>query len=253
MDRSSRTLLWPSVAFSLSAEQVRHAYAQVRASLIADSLFIQDAARYGVTVDELDRRMRQPPDRLDSKASWDWLDGPDQYRWAALRVLVEAYPPADRHELSGRIVVPGDAIHVVAADVRIDGDLVLEEQAVLFVLGKLQVTGALVGRPGYSVAAGREIECANGATAGDVLVLDGIRCLGAFYFGDNDYSARAASYDGGVLVDFERENAFGRVDVRKRVTDWDFPAAARALGLPDDEDDLLDAYTAKLLGEQNGT
>ncbi|WP_236242498.1 hypothetical protein [Streptomyces sp. CC228A] len=247
MVSSSHALPWPSAAFPLAAQQVKDAYARVRAALIGDALFIRDAAEYGVTVDELDRRMRQPPGQLDTGASWDWLDGPDQYRWAALRVLVEAYPSADRHELAGRIVVPGNAVHVVAADVHVDGDLVLEEQGVLFVLGKLSVTGALVGRPGYSVAAGREIECADGATAGEVLALEGIRCPGTFYFGHNDYSARAASYVGGLLVDFERDNAFGRVDVRERAIDWDFPAAARMLGLPDDEDDLLGAYSEKLL------
>ncbi|MYS86634.1 hypothetical protein [Embleya scabrispora] len=93
------------------------------------------------------------------------------------------------------------------------------------------------------------IECADGATGGEVLALDGIRCPGTFHFGHNDHFARAASYEGDVLVDFERGNAFGRVDVRERVTPWDFPTAARALGLPDDEGNLLGAYTAKLLGE----
>ncbi|MDK0524340.1 hypothetical protein [Streptomyces sp. ML-6] len=252
MVHSSYTLLQSSAAFSLAAERIGDAYARVRGALVRDALFARDADMYGVTVDELDRRMRQPPDRLDSETSWDWLDGPDQYRWAALRVLAEAYPPADEQELAGRTVVPENTIHVIAADVHVDGDLVLEEQAMLFVLGRLRVTGALVGRAGYSVVAGREIECADGATAGEVLALDGIRCPGTFYFGHNDCSARAASYDGGVLVDFERDNAFGRVDVQERFTDWDFPAAARALGLPEDEDDMLEAYTKKLLGEQGG-
>ncbi|WP_316574416.1 hypothetical protein [Nocardia canadensis] len=251
MVRSSRALLWQPAAFPLSAQQVKDAYARVRASLIDDALFIQDAAQYGVTVDELDQRMQQPPARLDSGTSWDWLDGPEHYRWAVLRVLVEAYPSADRHELAGPVLVPGNAVHVVAGDVQVDGDLVLEEGAVLFVLGRLSVSGALVCRPCYSVVAATEIECADGATGGEVLALGGIRCPGTFFFGHNDYSARAASYDGDVLVDFERYNAFGRVAVRERVTDWDFPAAARVLGLPDDEDDLLDAYAEKLLSGQS--
>ncbi|MEE1738781.1 hypothetical protein PUR49_20010 [Streptomyces sp. BE147] len=250
MVSSSSPFLWQPAAFPLAAQQVKDAYARVRASLLDDALFIQDAAQYGVTVDELDRRMQQPPAQLDSGSSWDWLDGPEHYRRAVLRVLVEAYGSADRHELAGPVEVPGDAVHVVAADVHVDGDLVLEEQAVLFVLGKLSVSGALVGRPGYSVAAAREIECADGATGGEVLALGGIRCPGTFYFGHNDCSARAAWYDGGILVDFERYNAFGRVAVRTRVTDWDFPAAARALGLPNDEGDLLGAYTEKLLSGQ---
>ncbi|MFF3731867.1 hypothetical protein ACFYXM_16470 [Streptomyces sp. NPDC002476] len=45
-----------------------------------------------------------------------------------------------------------------------------------------------------------------------------------------------------------RDNAFGAVDVAERITDWDFAAAAHALGLPEDVDDLRDAYAARLLG-----
>ncbi|WP_033306977.1 hypothetical protein RFN58_04620 [Streptomyces iakyrus] len=162
--------------------------------------------------------------------------------------MAEAYPPTGRYDLVGRVAVPGDTVRVVGADVRVDGDLVLEEQAVLFVLGGLKVTGAL-GRPDYSMVAAREIECADGATTGEVLALRGIRCPGTFYFGHNDHAARAASYDGGVLVAFECGNTLGRVDVRERATDWDFPATARGLGLPDDEGDLLGTYTSKLLGD----
>ncbi|MEU9464266.1 hypothetical protein [Streptomyces sp. NPDC048312] len=38
--------------------------------------------------------------------------------------------------------MPENTIHVIAADVHLDGDLVLEEQAMLFLLGRLRVTGA---------------------------------------------------------------------------------------------------------------
>ncbi len=57
-------------------------------------------------------------------------------------VMAEACPPADGQELAGRTVVPENTIHVIAADVHLDGDLVLEEQAMLFLLGRLRVTGA---------------------------------------------------------------------------------------------------------------
>ncbi|MEW2633669.1 hypothetical protein AB0903_18920 [Streptomyces sp. NPDC048389] len=250
MVSSSHGLPWHPAAFPLAAQQVKAAYARVRASLVDDALLMQDAARYGFTIEELDRRMQQPPARLGSGTSWDWLDGPEHFRWAVLRVLVEACPPAGPYDLAGRVVIPGGTVHVVGADLRVSGDLVLEEQAVLFVLGGLSVTGALVGRPDYSMVAAREIECGDGATGGEILALDGIRCPGTFYFGHNDYTARASSYDGGVLVDFERVNAFGRLNVRERVSDWDFPAAARALGVSADEGDMLGAYTERLLSER---
>lgn len=154
------------------------------------------------------------------------------YRWAVLRVLVEAYPSADRHELAGPVLVQGNAVHVVAGDVQVDRDLVLEEGAVLFVLGGLSVSGALVCRPvllrgrreGDRVC--RWCHRRRGLGAGRHPV------SGHLLFGHNDYSARAASYDGDVLVDFERYNAFGRLAVRERVTDWDFQPRPASWGSP---------------------
>ncbi|RPK93708.1 MULTISPECIES: hypothetical protein [Streptomyces] len=75
---------------------------------------------------------------------------------------------------------------------------------------------------------------------------------GTLYLGRDDCSCRAPLFDGGVLVDFERSDAFGRVDADKRITEWDFAAAARALGLPAD-DELDQAYADRLLAASLST
>ncbi|MER7475574.1 hypothetical protein [Micromonospora sp. NPDC000018] len=217
-------------------------------------MLVTDAAKFGFSFDDLDRRMANAPDSLDGESLWAWLDGPDQYRWAALSVLAEAYQPVPTEtlRLAGRVVVPASGTPVIAGDVHIDGDLILEDQAMVFVLGRLIVTGALVAEGAdYSMVGARDITCRDGVTPGEVLAVEAIRCPGAFLLWGNNYSSRAQTYVGGVLVDFERHNVFGRVDVQMRLTDWDFAAAARAMGLAED-DDITTAYAAKLLqtGEQ---
>jgi len=215
--------------------------------LLRDPLFAGDAAEFGVSADELDRRMAQPPGHLDGEALWDWLDGADQYRWAGLRVLAEALAGTVPVRLPGNVTVPGQQAWIATGDVLVDGNLVLGEQAMVLVLGRLTVAGALVGSlSDYSMVAAAEVACRNGVTAGEVLALSAIRCPGAFYLSHNDYSCRAPLYSGGVLVDFERFNAFSRVEVDERLTDWDFAAAAHALGVPAD-DELPRAYAARLL------
>jgi hypothetical protein len=199
--------VWPPAGLAIDAQRVMSAYERVRPTLVRDPLFAGNAADFGVSVEELDRRMGQPPDHLDGGALWDWLGGADQYRWAGLRVLAEAFAS----------------------------------------LGRRTIAGALIGSLwDYSMVAAAEVEFRDGVTAGEVLALNSVRCPGTLYLSDNDYSCRAPLYSGGVLVDFERLNAFSRVEVDRRITDWDFAAAAHALGLSAD-DDLPRAYAAKLL------
>src|SRR5438477_3110787 len=87
-------MLWPEAGFPLDRQLVADTYGRMRAALADNPLLVQDAARFGVSVDDLDRRMASPPDDLDGASLWTWLDGPDQYRWAGLSVLTGAYRPA---------------------------------------------------------------------------------------------------------------------------------------------------------------
>ncbi|MFF9316404.1 hypothetical protein ACF1BP_11455 [Streptomyces sp. NPDC014735] len=239
---------WSSDGLRLDAGRIAEAYARVRPDLVRDPLLIADAAAYDVGVDALDKRMSAPPQDLTADTFWGWLNGADQYRWAGLRVLAEAYATSGTEHRTGRVVVPEGTMRIARGDVRVDGDLVLEDQAMVLVLGTLTVTGALVALPDYTMVAAAEAVCRDGVSAGEVLALGAVRCPGTLYLAHGDHSCRAPLCAGGTLVDFERDNAFGAVDVAERITDWDFAAAARALGLPEDVDDLRDAYAARLLG-----
>ncbi|MFE2937181.1 hypothetical protein [Streptomyces sp. NPDC059278] len=248
MSGESPTAGWPSGGLALDAWRIRAAYERVRPALITDPLFAENAADFDVSVEELDLRMSRPPGCLDSGTLWDWLGGADQYRWAGLWVLAEAFAGPTSLRLAGRVTVPEGGIRIATGDVVVEGDLVLEEQAAVLVLGRLTLTGALVGSVwDYSLVCASEVRCRDGVTSGEILALNAVRCTGALYLSGSDHSCRAPLFDGGVLVDFERSNAFGRVDAYERITEWDFHAAARALGLSAD-DELPEAYAGRLLG-----
>ncbi|WP_282699783.1 hypothetical protein [Streptomyces sp. CC219B] len=238
---------WSEDGLPLDARRIKSAYERVRPALRRDRLFVENAAAFDVDVEELDLRMARPPGRLDAGTLWDWLGGADQYRWAGLRVLAEGFAVPGALRLAGRITVPEGSLRVATGDVVVEGDLVLEDQAMVLVLATLTVTGALVGSLwDYSMVAAAEVSCRDGVTSGEILALDAVRCTGALHLSGNDYACRAPLFDGGVLVDFERSNAFGRVDAAERITEWNLTAAARALGLSAD-DELDQAYADRLL------
>jgi hypothetical protein len=233
---------------TLDAAAIASAYRELRGKIARDPLFADDADDQGVSLDELDRRMQQAPPRIASADElYRWLDGADPYRYAGLLVLERAMGGGPAEQLTGRVTVPEATARIARGDLAIDGDLVLEAGAMLVVLGKLAVTGALVGAEfDYTLVAAREIACARGMTGGELIASERIAVPGEFYFAGNDYSARAPRYEGGLLVDFERANAFTHVAVERRLTAWSFEDAATALGVATDRD-LASAYHAKLL------
>jgi hypothetical protein len=241
------TVTWTNEPFALDATAIAAAYAALRPALARDPLFIADAEDYGVSLDVLDARMRSPPTTLaDGGELYTWLDGADQYRYAGLHVLLRAYGAAKTLELEGPVVVPDGAMRIVRGDVAIDGTLELGTQAMVVILGALRVAGAIVTRDyDYSMVAARSIECREGCSSGELIATERIVARGAFYFAGNDYSARAPRYEGELLVDFERGNAFTEVAVARRLTQWSFDAAADALGVARGVD-LAPAVRAKL-------
>lgn len=216
----------------LDPSAISSAYEAERAALAVDPLFITNAAAFGVSLEALDRQMQRPPGELSGEALVFWLSGPDQYRYAGLRVLRRALGGGAASELSGTVVVPDGALWLARGDVRLDGALHLGNQAMVVVLGALHVSGAIVtAEYDYSLLAAHSLACRAGFSSGEVLATERIEATEWFYFAGNDYSARAPRFEGPLLVDFERSNVFTEVQVGRRLTAWDFDAAALALGV----------------------
>jgi hypothetical protein len=244
------SVTWPAEPVALDAAAIAKAYDAVRPELAKDPLFMTDADDFGVSLDVLDARMKQPPKQVagSSDEFYAWLDGADQVRYAGLHVLLRAMGGGEPLDLRGHVVVGEGTTRIARGDVHIAGNLELEPQAIVVVLGKLTIDGVLLGDVfDYSLVAAREIECRGGVTGGELIATDRIVARGPFYFAGNDYSSRAPRYEGDLLVDFERGNAFTEVAVKQRVSDWDFAKAAKALGVSAD-DELARAFRAKLLG-----
>lgn len=229
---------------SFDAAKVAGAYKKVRSALAKDPLFLRGAAKVGVSLGELDERMRRVP-----KSSADllaWLDGPDQYRYAGLAVLFATYGRSARAaRVAGPLHLAEQQTLVVAGDLHVQGNVVLEDSAALFVLGSLVIDGWLGHVGDFSVVAAQEMAFASGVTTGELIALASIRGGAKLYLAHNDHSCRAPELSAELLVDFERDNAFTKVTAAHRLTAWDFREAARALGVSPDVD-LAPAFLASL-------
>jgi hypothetical protein len=132
--------------------------------------------------------------------------------------------------------------------VTIDGNLSVGTQALVFVLGSLTIRGNLDAGFDYSLIAAHDVSFHSGVSGGEILALDSIVAADKLYLCGNNYSCRARCVRAGTLVDFERGNVFLEVDTGTRVTEWDFAAATRALGLSaKHEGDLRSAWRETLV------
>jgi Ankyrin repeats (3 copies) len=233
-------------AFKFDSERVMKAYRVVRRRLAKDPLFMRNARAFEVSLEELDARMQRVP---KSSAEFSaWLDGADQYRYAGLAVLFEAFGrSAAERAFPKSLSIGENRTLFFAGDVTIHGELTLASGAMIIVLGTLCVDGSLFADRGYTLVAAQRLKFESGLTSGEVIALDRIEGGAKVYLSDTDHSCRAPTFEAGVLVDFERGNAFGKVVATKRVKKWSFPAAARALELSEEED-LQAAFKALLEG-----
>ncbi len=75
---------------------------------------------------------------------YESVDGPDQYRYAALKVLFSGFGRCQAPiVISGDSRVEDNAFCIIASNVRVQGRLVVDSQALVFVLGSLVVEGDL--------------------------------------------------------------------------------------------------------------
>lgn len=220
------------------------AFERARDALSADALLADDP-RVGFSAAELERRL---VGAASVEALWSRLaSGPDQYRYAGLRVLQEAFSGRGASTTIAGPLRLEPSFTWVVGDLRVGGDLIVPDDASLVVLGRLCVEGQLVAGFWSSAVAAQRIELVSGISGGEVLATEAIVAADRLYLCNNEHSCRSPLVEARVLVDFERSNAFGRVVATQHVTRWDFAAAAAALGLPPDhEGDLMSAFRRQL-------
>lgn len=217
---------------ALDAGRLTAAYARVRPRLATDPTFAPERVR-AAELRRFDTRMKKPPADIEHLAGW--LDGSDRVRYAGLAVLFEAFGrSAKPRALKGDLHVGRDETSLLRGDLHVKGNLTLDDGAMLFVLGSLRVDGYLAHVGDFSVVAAHDLSFASGVTTGELIALAGIDAGDKLYLAHNDHSCRARAVRVGLLVDFERESAFGKVTAEKRLTKWSFASAARALGVAGD-------------------
>ncbi len=228
----------------LDAAALDAAVDRTRAALAADPLLADDPG-VGFSRAELERRMVGV---ASVEALWRRLaSGPDQYRYAGLRVLQEVFSAGGASTTVAGPLQVEPCFTCIVGDLHVGGDLIVPDDASLVVLGRLCIEGHLVAGFWSSTVAALRIEMVSGISGGEVLASEAIVAAERLYLCNNEHSCRSPRVEARVLVDFERSNAFSRVVAAQHVTRWDFGAAAAALGLPPDhEGDLMSAFRRQL-------
>lgn len=206
-------------------DELRAAAQGTLMSMAADLLFFAGADESGVSFEELSRRFLEVPS--SAELFCEWLEGSEAYRYAGLRLLVEALaePEAPLQVLQGPWHV--DSVVVVATKLRVDGDLVIDDGGVLLALGDLEVTGTLIADPhDYTLVGGPRLQMKNLLSGGELLALREIVVEESALLSGARYSCRAPMMRADTLVDFERSNVFAVMDVANHVSQADFEAAA---------------------------
>jgi hypothetical protein len=117
-----------------------------------------------------------------------------------------------------KVRVARGKVKVVVGNAKIEGNLELPEQAMFVVTGNLVVDGNIVAdEMDYTlVAVGGSLRVRNLISAGEVLVGKGLEIVESAYLHGNDYSAIAPTLRASLLVQNDREDFFGTLDVDRR-------------------------------------
>lgn len=122
---------------ALDPAAVAEAYARVRDQIANDPLFAQDAASFRVSIERLDAMIENTPTSIAGEALYVWLDGADQFRWAAIWILREAMPSGTVTRLAGQMTLPPGTTALMTGDLVVDGDLPTQEDLATAFAAKL--------------------------------------------------------------------------------------------------------------------
>lgn len=208
-------------------ERIRAAVSSTLVLTAADVLFFVGAEQSGVTFEELGRRFEQVPARADDFCRW--LAGSEAYRYAGLRLLVQALaePAAPAQVLEGPWHITSTV--VVSTPLRVEGDVAIDEGGVLLALGGVEIEGTLIADPHeYTLVAGPRVAMHNLLSGGELLALDELVVEESALLSRSEHACRSPLMRADTLVDFERDNVFTEVEVNNRVSRASFEAAAKA-------------------------
>jgi hypothetical protein len=196
--------------------QVHELYADLRVRLARDPLFISAAE-----LETLDRRVAQLPDTIEQLFGDTLQGGSVAYRYAGVLLateLVRRFGPNQRFTYDGALAAEEGEILFYGGDLRVAGDLVLGEQAMLVVVGDLDVEGSFIGSAaGYSLLGVGGAMAAHGVmTAGELIVAQRLAVRDVVYlYGQG--TALAPAVRARVLVENDRRDTLGRVSAEEHI------------------------------------
>lgn len=222
---------------AIDTAQLREALAALRPRLQSDPLFTE-----GGDLATLEAWVERYPGTLQ-RFFCDTLQGDSEaYRYAALLLAAEVLRERGDGRLStwtGGLPVDEEEVFLYWGGLKVDGDLALGDQAIVLVVGDLELSGAFVGAEwDYSLlAVSGTMTARNVMTQGELIVGGRLLVRESAYLYRSDHSAVCPSIQAGALVENERFDRFGEVETGEQIAEL----------LTEEEPDRL-RYAAALLG-----
>jgi len=196
--------------------QVHELYADLRVRLAKDPLFAA-----GGELETLDRRVAQLPDTIQQLFGETLQGGSVVYRYGGLLLateLVRRFGPNQRFTYDGALAAEQGEILFYGGDLRVAGDLLLGEQAMVVVAGDLDIEGSFVGSAaGYSLLGVGGAMTAHGVmTAGELIVAQRLAVRDVVYL-HGEGAALAPAVRARVLVENARRDALGKVNAEEHI------------------------------------
>jgi hypothetical protein len=210
--------------------QVRELYAELRFRLAQDPLFTGSGS-----LDTLDGLMAKLPDTVEQLFG-DTLSGDaDAYRYAGVLLCGELVRRFAAHEVythdTGLAVDDGEVLFF-GGDLRVGGNLVLGDKAIVVVAGDAEIEGSIVGGEGASLlGVAGAVTAGNVMTRGELLAGQRVTVQDVAYFSGNGCSALAPALRARVLVENKRLNTFSKVNADDQLAELTADHLARAAAL----------------------
>ena len=226
----------------------------------------EDALFSGGDADRMERYLQLLPGNFRDLFVETLHGDSEEYRYAGIVLAAAMVREFDRMKAfvhPGNLVVRSEDFRFYPGHVRVQGDIVLRDQAIMVLAGNLAVDGNIVGAEwDYSMlGAGGKISCNNVMTQGEILAGGEINVADVAYFYRNDYSSMARRLKASIVVQNDSFDNFGEVIAEERVEELvteeapdRFEYVCQLLRLPRCRDiaDLERRLRARLTGQPPG-
>jgi len=207
------------MATALDRGVLMQAFEELRQQLAADPII---AGEDGGSVEAMAERLAEAPPTFEALLGGTLVGDGGAYLYGGLLAAAKVFRSKNLKPAlhDGAMVVDREEVMFHGAALRIRGDLLLGDRSTVLVAGDLTIDGNFIGAEWDNsvLGVGGTLTVGNLMTSGDLVVADRITVKDVAYL-HGDRVARAPAVRARVLIENDRNDLFGQVEARERVTE----------------------------------